>query len=157
MRDCATARVCPVGLEKLLPTPLSEATILRPRRCICAASTEHKETDHRLAKRLEDESRSRHMPSILEPMMSICVGNRGDGNLRLHRADRAGARYSWSLHLLAPTVDRLPTATTENTNPTRCRKLSRGGWNQPPAILAVTPACCKPVANKKSLHRKFDF
>jgi hypothetical protein len=41
------------------------------------------------------------MPSILEPMMSICVGNRGDGNLRLHRADRAGARYSWSLHLLA--------------------------------------------------------
>jgi hypothetical protein len=31
--------------------------------------------------------------SILEPMMSICVGNRGDGNLRLHRADRAGARY----------------------------------------------------------------
>jgi len=106
VRDCATARVCPVGLEKLLPTPLSEATILRPRRCICAASTEHKETDHRLAKRLEDESRSRHMPSILEPMMSICVGNRGDGNLRLHRADRAGARYSWSLHLLAPTVPR---------------------------------------------------
>ncbi len=116
-----------------MPTPLSEATILRPRRCICAASTEHKETDHRLAKRLEDE-----------PMMSICVGNRGDaafiGLIGLGPATRGVCTCSL--------LDRLPTATTENTNPTICRKLSRGGWNQPPAILAVTPTCCKPVANK---------